>query len=275
MGKTWFITGCSSGLGKTLAQRALLRGHSVVATARNPGQLAELVASAPERCRAVALDVTNAAQNRAAVEEALAVFGAIDVLCPNAGYGMIGGLEECSPEQVERNLATNLLGPMHLFRAALPAMRAARKGHVLAVSAIAALSNHEGFSVYGGAKAGLEGVCEALAIELKPLGIKVTIVLPGPTRTDFASRSLEPGAVPIPDYQQTAGKFAAFLKQIVGKQTGDPVKVADLMIDVTEDPAPPLRLVTGRYAVNRARAKLRSLGAEMDAWEARSLATDF
>jgi NAD(P)-dependent dehydrogenase (short-subunit alcohol dehydrogenase family) len=129
--------------------------------------------------------------------------------------------------------------------------------------------------VYGGAKAGLEGVCEALAIELKPLGIKVTIVLPGPTRTDFASRSLEPGAVPIPDYQQTAGKFAAFLKQIVGKQTGDPVKVADLMIDVTEDPAPPLRLVTGRYAVNRARAKLRSLGAEMDAWEARSLATDF
>lgn len=275
MSKVWFVTGCSSGLGRTLSQRLLARGHRLIATAREPASLTDLLALAPDRCRAVALDVTNPEQIRGAIESAVTAFGRIDVLCSNAGYGLIAALEESSQEQIDRNMRTNLLGPIDLIRAALPHFRRQRSGHILVVSAIAALSNHEGFSIYGGAKAGLEAVCEALAIEVRPLGIKVTIVQPGPTRTDFAGRSLDTPANRIADYEQTSGKFGAFLSSIVGKQTGDPVRVCELMIDATESATPPLRLLTGKFAVNRARAKLAALASEIDSWESRSLAVDY
>lgn len=277
-GAVWFITGCSTGLGRVLAERVLARGGRVVATARKVESLAELVAVDPARVRAVALDVTDAPSIPGVVQQAAQAFGGLDVVCSNAGYGLIAALEECTQEQIERNLATNLLGPIHLMRAVLPVLRSQpteRRGHILVVSAIAALSNHEGFSIYGGAKAGLEGVCEALAIETRPLGIKVSMVLPGPTRTDFIARSLDRPASPMPEYAQTSGKFANLLSSMSGKQTGDPVKVADLMIETTLVPNPPLRLVTGKYAINRARAKLRQLAGDLDAWEARGLATDF
>ena len=275
MARTWFVTGCSSGLGRAIAERVLARGHSICVTARDASTLASLVASAPDRCLAVACDVTEPASIRAAVGACIDRFGRIDVLCSNAGYAIIGGIEEFSDEQIQRNLATNLLGPINLLRAALPTMRAQKSGHLLFVSAIAALSNHEGFSIYGGAKAGLEGLAEAVALDVKHLGIKTTLVLPGPTRTDFIARSLETGANPIDDYAPSAGKFAKFLSGISGKQTGNPVKVADLMIDATESDSPPLRLITGKYATTRAKAKVRSLTAEIEAWEARGMATDF
>lgn len=275
MATTWFVTGCSTGLGRALAERLLARGHHVCATARDPGTLEALVALAPDRCLAHACDVTDAASIRAAVAACVDRFGTIDVLCSNAGYAIIGGIEEFSEEQIQRNLATNLLGPINLLRAVLPVMRANKRGHLMFVSAIAALSNHEGFSIYGGAKAGLEGLAEAVALDVRHLGIKTTLVLPGPTRTDFIARSLETGANPIADYAPSAGKFAKFLSTISGKQTGDPAKVADLMIDATEAEAPPLRLITGKYATSRAKAKVRSLTAEIEAWEARGNATDF
>lgn len=275
MSKVWFITGSSSGIGLALARAALLRGDRVVATARRPESLAQLVALAPDRCCPLPLDVTDAGQCASAVQGAIDRFGQIDVLCSNAGFGIIAALEEHSDEQIERNIATNLLGPLRVIRAALPHLRARRAGHILVVSAIAALANHEGFSVYGGAKAGLEGACEALAIELRPLGVKLTLVLPGPTRTDFIGRSLEGPAHPLPDYDATSTKFARLLAGMNGKQTGDPAKLADLMCAVTDEPQPPMRLICGKYAVNRAKARLRAMSAELETWEARTLATDF
>jgi NAD(P)-dependent dehydrogenase (short-subunit alcohol dehydrogenase family) len=271
----WFITGCSSGLGAAIARAALAAGDHVVATARNEQSLAGLVASAPSRCRAYALDVTNTAQLRDVTQRALGVHGHIDVLVSNAGAGMIAALEECSDEQIARSIATNFVAPLKLIRAVLPAMRARRSGHIMAISAIAALSNHEGFSVYGGAKAGLEAALEALAIEVKPLGIRTSMVLPGPTRTDFIARNLETGASTISDYAPTSGKFGTFLKSISGKQTGDADKVASLVVALSREPSPPLRVVTGKYATIRAKAKLRALGAEIEAWEARAAATDY
>lgn len=275
MSKVWLITGCSSGLGRTLAERALARGHTVVATARRVESLAGLGAEHAERCLTLALDVTDESSVRRGVDACVERFGRLDVVCSNAGYAVIGGIEEFSDEQIARNLDTNLMGPIRLLRAALPVLRRQKSGHLLVVSAIAALSNHEGFSIYGGAKGGLEGVMEAVALDVKPLGIRTTLVLPGPTRTDFIARSLERGATTISDYDATAGKFARLLAGMSGKQTGDPVKVAELMIDATESENPPLRLITGKYALTRAKAKIRSLGAEIEAWEARAAATDY
>lgn len=275
MSKVWLITGCSSGIGREIARHALERGDRVVATARNVESLAGLVSDFGERALPVALDVTDPAQSRHAVDACVAAFGRVDVLCSNAGYGIIAALEEHSDEQLEKNIRTNLIGPLQLIRAALPVMRAQKSGHVVVISAIAALSNHEGFAVYGGAKAGLEGACEALAVELRPLGVKVTMVLPGPTRTDFIGRSLEQGAGKISDYDATSGKFARLLAGMNGKQTGDPAKLAALTVAITDEASPPLRVVTGKYAVARARMKLRSVGAELDAWESRSVATDY
>jgi NAD(P)-dependent dehydrogenase (short-subunit alcohol dehydrogenase family) len=275
MSKVWLITGCSSGLGRTLAERALARGHTVVATARRVESLAGLGGEHANRCLTLALDVTDEASVRRGVDACVERFGRLDVVCSNAGYAVIGGIEEFSDEQIARNLDTNLMGPIRLLRAALPVLRRQKSGHLLVVSAIAALSNHEGFSIYGGAKAGLEGVMEAVALDVKPLGIRTTLVLPGPTRTDFIARSLERGATTISDYDATAGKFARLLAGMSGKQTGDPVKVAELMIDATESENPPLRLITGKYALTRAKAKIRSLGAEIEAWEARAAATDY
>ncbi len=275
MSKVWLITGCSSGIGREIARVALERGDRVVATARNPESLAGLVEGFGERALAVGLDVTDGAQSRHAVDAAVAAFGRLDVVCSCAGYGIIAALEEHSEEQIEKNVTTNFVGPLRLFRAALPVMRAQRSGHLLVISAIAALANHEGFAVYGGAKAGLEGACEALALELRPLGIKVSMVLPGPTRTDFIGRSLEQGASKIADYDGTSGKFARLLAGMNGKQTGDPAKVAALTVALTDEASPPLRVVTGKYAVTRAKLKLKSVNAEVEAWEARGVATDF
>jgi NAD(P)-dependent dehydrogenase (short-subunit alcohol dehydrogenase family) len=273
--QVWFITGCSSGLGRAVAQAALAAGDTVVATARDPRTLDALVAIAPDRCRPYALDITNTQQMRDVVQRALGVHGHIDVLVSNAGAGLIAALEECSDEQIARNIATNLTGPLQLIRAVLPAMRARRSGHVIVISAIAALSNHEGFSVYGGAKAGLEAAMEAVAVEVKPLGIRTTLVLPGPTRTDFISKSLEAGAMTIPDYAPTSGKFGTFLRSISGKQTGSAEKVASLIVELSREATPPLRIVTGKYATQRAKAKLRTLTAEIEAWESRAMPTDF
>jgi NAD(P)-dependent dehydrogenase (short-subunit alcohol dehydrogenase family) len=275
MPQVWFITGCSSGLGASIARAALNAGDSVVATARNAQSLASLVALAPDRCRALTLDVTNTSQMRDAVQTALGVHGHIDVLCSNAGYGMIASLEETTDEQLSRNIATNFIAPLNLVRSVLPAMRARRSGHLLMISAIAALANHEGFSVYGGAKAGLEAAMEAVALEVKPLGIRTTLVLPGPTRTDFIARNLESPQSPIADYAPTSGKFATFLKSISGKQTGDPDKVAKLIVDVTREAQPPMRLITGKYANTRAKSKLRGMQAEIETWESRAAATDY
>ena len=273
--RVWLITGCSSGLGRALASHVLAHGQRVIATARDADTLAELAARHPETCRAFALDVTDSAQVKAVVAQAAEVFGRLDVVVNNAGYGLLGAFEELGTDQIARNFATNFFGALEVIRAALPILRAQGSGHLVNISAAAVISNYAGFSIYGAAKWALEGVSEALALELKPLGIKVTIVQPGPFRTDFIARSLERAGNHLADYDRTSGKFLRLLENMHGKQPGDPGKAAAAILAAVEADAPPLRLVLGKYAHDKVRKKLAATEDELTQWQHAGLPTEF
>jgi NAD(P)-dependent dehydrogenase (short-subunit alcohol dehydrogenase family) len=273
--RVWLITGCSSGLGFALASAALARGQRVIATARQPESLGELAAQYPETCRVLPLDVTDRAQVKSVVAQAAEVFGRLDVVVNNAGYGLVGAFEELSDEQIARNFGTNFFGALEVIRAALPILRAQGSGHIVNISAAAVISNYAGFSIYGATKCALDGVSESLAAELKPLGIKVTIVQPGPFRTDFIARSLERAESHIADYDRTSGKFSRFLEAMAGKQPGDPAKAAQAIIAAVESDTPPLRLILGKYANDKTRKKLADAERERAAWEHIGLPTEF
>ncbi len=273
--RTWFITGCSSGFGRALAERALARGHRVVATARQPEQIVPLTIEYPETCQVIGLDVTVPAAVQAAIAEAAALFDGLDVVVNNAGRGLIGALEELSDDQIERNFDTNFFGALAVIRAALPFLRAQGRGHIVNISAAAVIGNYPGFSIYGAAKWALEGVSESLAAELKPFGIKVTIVQPGPFRTDFIARSLERAEAHIPDYERSSGKFQRVIESMDGKQPGDPTKAAEAIIAAVESETPPLRLVLGKYANDKARRTYAEAEKQRAAWEHVGLPTDF
>ena len=246
-----------------------------MATARQPSALGELAARHPETCRVLALDVTDRAQVKAAVAQAVDAFGRLDVVVNNAGYGVAGAFEELGHEQITRNFDTIFFGALEVIRAALPTLRAQGSGRIVNISAAAVISNYAGFSIYGAAKWALEGVSESLAAELKPLGIKVTIVQPGPFRTDFIGRSLERAESHIADYDRTSGKFLRFLETMEGKQPGDPLKAAEAIIAAVESDSPPLRLVLGKYANDKVRKKLADTERERATWEHVGLPTDF
>lgn len=271
----WFITGCSTGFGRHLVEQALDVGDRVVATARQPEQLADLAARAPDQLRPLALEVTDAAAVRVAVQSAAAVWGRLDVVVNNAGYGLLAAVEETSDAQMERNLATNLLGPLHVMRAALPILRAQRSGHIINLSAAAAIANYAGFGIYGAAKAALEFASESVRAECAPFGVQVTLVEPGPFRTDFIARSLERAANPIADYAATVGKFAGFLERVNGRQPGDPERAAAAIVKLVHDGQAPLRLVLGKYAIDKTRKTFAAREAELKEWEAVGRATDF
>jgi NAD(P)-dependent dehydrogenase (short-subunit alcohol dehydrogenase family) len=273
--KVWLITGCSSGLGRALAEAVSLQGHRVVATARDVSTLGSLAASLPDNVLPLSLDVTQAQQIKAVVQQAVDHFGRIDVLVNNAGYGLIGALEELSDEQIRANMETNFFGPVALLRAVLPMMRAQRSGHIVNVSAAAAINNYPGFSIYGAGKCALEGLSESLAAELKPLGVKVTIVQPGPFRTEFVQRSLQSAACHEADYDRTSGQFAKLIRSMDGKQPGDPAKAADAIIQAIDSDHPPLRLVLGKYAIDKVKKKTASVLEELAAWESVGAATQF
>ena len=273
--RVWFVTGCSSGFGRSLAERVVASGDRLVATARDVASIVDLATSAPDAVRIFALDVADPARIRAVVAEAAQVWGRIDVAVNNAGYGLIGALEECADAQIERNFAVNLTGPLHVMRAVLPVMRAQRSGHIINVSAAAAIANYPGFSVYGGAKRGLEGVSEGVRAEVAPLGIKVTLVRPGPFRTRFVARSLERASGQIADYDATSGKFAQLLVRMDGRQPGDPDRAAAAIVKMVQDGKAPLRLVLGRYAVDKSRKALAAAEAELAEWAPVGVAADF
>lgn len=273
--KTWFITGASSGFGREIAAAAIAQGDQVAVTAREVASVEHFVEDYPLQARAYALDVTRPETILAALEEARRDFGAIHVVVNNAGYGLIGALEECGEEQMWRNVETNLMGPLRVMRAALPLFRAQGGGHFINLGAAAAISNYAGFSVYGGAKAGLELASEAVAAEAAPFGVKVTVVIPGPFRTAFIGRGLERAASARPEYAGTAGKFAAFLEKVDGQQPGDPAAAAQAILKVAEAERPPFRLVLGKYAYQKARRQLDRERAELDAWEGVGLGTDY
>jgi NAD(P)-dependent dehydrogenase (short-subunit alcohol dehydrogenase family) len=273
--RTWFITGCSSGFGRAIAEAALQAGDRVVLTARDVSRIEALATVAPEQALAVALDVTKEDQIQAALEAAIARFGPLDVVVNNAGYGLIGAIEECQPDQIRRCVETNLFGTLNVIRAVLPHLRTQRSGHIVNVSAAAAISNYAGFGVYGAAKAGVEALSESLRAETAHLGLRVTLVEPGPFRTDFIGRSLDPVPQRLPDYDRTSGKFAQFLKVIDGKQPGDPARAAQAIVAMVHAGDPPFRMPLGRYVVKKLRDRAAEMTRLADEQESTAIAADF
>ncbi len=273
--RIWFITGCSSGFGRELAEQVLLTGDRLIATVRKADALDDLRSVYAETLRVVTLDVTDAAQVQEVVAAAAGEWGRLDVVVNNAGYGLLGAVEECSDAQIQRCLDTNLMGPLHVMRAVLPILRAQKSGHLINMSAAATLSNYAGFGIYGGAKAALESISEAVRAEVAPLGIKVTLVVPGPFRTDFISRSLVKADGKITDYEKTCGQFAGFLERINGKQPGDPTKAAAAIVKMIHDGKAPLRLPLGKYVTEKIRKRNANSERELTEWEAIAVATDY
>jgi len=259
---TWFLTGASSGFGRSLAEAILAGGDRLIATARQPSHLADLAGAYPAACEVMALDVTDAVQVREAIASAARLWGHLDVVVNNAGYGLLGAVEECSDDQIRRNFETNFFGPLEVTRAALPILRAQRSGHFVYLSAAAAVSNYAGFGIYGASKWALEGLAESLRAEVTPLGLKVTLVQPGPFRTDFISRSMERAAAPIADYDKTAGKFAQFLAGVDGRQPGDPGRGARLIVEAVKSGRAPFRLPLGAYVVEKLKRKAGAMARE-------------
>jgi NAD(P)-dependent dehydrogenase (short-subunit alcohol dehydrogenase family) len=272
---TWLITGCSTGLGRALAQAVIGAGHNAVVTARDAAAVADLAESAPERVLAVALDVTEPAQVTSAVQQAQQRFEHVDVLVNNAGYGYRAAIEEGDDAEVRTLFETHFFGTVAMIKAVLPDMRARRSGAIVNISSIGAQLTPVGSGYYSAAKAAVEGISGALRGELAPLGISVTIVEPGAFRTDFAGRSLVQAATVIDDYAATAGQRRKENDTMHGNQPGDPVKAGDAIIAAVESPDPPAFLLLGPDALAAYRYKADARTAEISRWEEFTSGTDF
>lgn len=273
--KVWLITGSSTGFGRSLTEAVLKHGYRVVATARKPEQLNDLVEQYQDTAKAFRLDVTDPQNISEVVDFALKTFGQIDVLVNNAGYGAIGTIEEVSDEAIQRQFDTNVFGALKMMRAVLPLMRKQRSGHILNLSSVGGFVSFGATGIYCGTKFALEALSEALSKEVESLGIKVTIVEPGAFRTDFNGRSLAAPEQLIDDYAPITTPFLQWLQEMDGKQPGDPDKAAQAMIKVVESDNPPLRLALGADAVGAIEAKLESVKTELDAWRQVSLDTAY
>jgi NAD(P)-dependent dehydrogenase (short-subunit alcohol dehydrogenase family) len=272
--KVWFITGTSTGLGRALAQEVIADGDRLVATARDTRTLDDLVALAPDRVRALPVDVTDPTAVRLAVDTALKDFGRIDVLVNNAGYALRGALEELSETELRRQFDTNVFGALDVTRAVLPAMRAQRSGCIVQMSSVGGVLATLGGTAYAGTKFALEGLSEGLAAEVAHLGIHVLIVEPGPFRTDFTGRSVR-WADPIDDYRSALDPAKEQFLAMHGTQPGDPARAARAVITATRMDDPPLRLPLGANAVDRIRERLQQRLREVDTVEPLGRPTDF
>jgi NAD(P)-dependent dehydrogenase (short-subunit alcohol dehydrogenase family) len=267
----WFITGAARGIGAHTVQAALAAGHNVVATARNHRN----IPTAHDRLLALDLDVTNAAQAHTAVQAAVARFGRIDVLVNNAGYGQLGLFEESTPADAQAQFDTNVFGLFHVTRAVLPVMRQQRAGRVLNISSIAGMRGRSGTALYSASKFAVEGFSEALAQEVEPFGIFVTIVEPGAFRTDFLDgQSMRTGSQPLADYATQSAQVAEGFAARNHQQPGDPVRLAAVLLQLAAHPAPPLRFAAGSDAVAVIGAKMEALRGELESWRGVSVTTD-
>jgi NAD(P)-dependent dehydrogenase (short-subunit alcohol dehydrogenase family) len=269
----WLITGCSTGLGRDLARAVLRHGYRLVATARDPSSLADFASR--DDVLIAALDVTVPEMIGETIRQAEARFGSIDVVVNNAGYGYLAALEEGEDAEIRALFETNVFGLAAVTKAVLPGMRARRRGHVVNISSMGGIIGFPGIGYYNATKFAVEGLSEALAKECAPLGIRVTIVEPGPFRTDWAGRSLRTPAVAIDDYATTAGARRAATRGYSGTQPGDPVRAAEAIVAAVDAPTPPLHLVLGRPAYDQVSAKLKAFSAELEQWRDVSLATDY
>jgi NAD(P)-dependent dehydrogenase (short-subunit alcohol dehydrogenase family) len=272
---TWLITGCSTGIGRALAEAVLERGDNAVVTARDAASVRDIAASYPDTALALSLDVTDRAQVTQAVRRAEQRFGGVDVLVNNAGYGYRAAVEEGDDADVQLLFATNLFGPVSLIKAVLPGMRSRRNGAIVNISSIGALRCPPGSGYYSASKAALEAVSGSLRKEVEPLGIKVIAVEPGGFRTDFAGRSLTQSATAIDDYAGTAGQRRKENDTAHGTQPGDPARAAQAIIEVVAAPRPPSLLLLGRDAVATATEVLDAQRAEVEEWRELSTSTDF
>jgi NAD(P)-dependent dehydrogenase (short-subunit alcohol dehydrogenase family) len=269
--RVWFITGCSSGFGRAVAEAALARGDTVIGTLRKPEQCAEFECLAPGRSFAEELDVRDPARIDAAVAAAVSRCDRIDVVFNNAGYGMLGAIEETSLDEAREIFATNFFGTYNVTRAILPQLRRQGGGHVLNMSSGAGIGAFPGVGVYSATKFAVEGLSEALAAEVAPFGIRVTIVEPGAFMTGFASTI--PVETSLEAYAGLRSALAAGMLQWYGAQAGDPKRAAAAILRIVDEPQPPLRLVLGADALAGVRAKIDSLRANVDAWEPLTLST--
>jgi NAD(P)-dependent dehydrogenase (short-subunit alcohol dehydrogenase family) len=272
--KVWFITGASRGFGLEVARAALARGDRVVATARRP-EAVEAALGRHDDLLSVGLDVTDEAQAVAAADAAIARFGRIDVLVNNAGYGLLGAVEEASAPEVERQFATNVFGVLNVTRAVLPHMRRARRGHVINISSIGGYAAYAGWGVYGATKFAVEGLTEALAYELAPLGIHATVVEPGFFRTDFLDQgSLVTTAAEHADYAATVGEMRALMASANHRQPGDPKKFATALLVLADSAEPPVRLPLGTDTLAKIAEKNRFVERELEEWKEVAVSTD-
>jgi NAD(P)-dependent dehydrogenase (short-subunit alcohol dehydrogenase family) len=271
----WFITGCSTGLGRALAERVLEHGHRAVVTARNVDQIRDIAATYADSALAVALDVNNSKQVDDVIAQTDRTFGRIDVLVNNAGYGYLAAIEEGEEQDIRDMFETNFFSLAALIRKVLPGMRARGKGHIVNISSVGGLLGGPGAGYYNSTKFALEGLTEALALEVEAFGIHVTAIEPGPFRTDWAGRSITLAKNPIAAYADTAIARRAQITGRSGAQPGDPVRAADAIIKVVESPDPPRNLILGKNGLDRVRAKLTALMQSIDDWEDVTLSADY
>jgi NAD(P)-dependent dehydrogenase (short-subunit alcohol dehydrogenase family) len=272
---TWLITGCSSGLGRALADAVIGAGHNAVVTARNVSSVVDLSDASPARVLAVALDVTKPEQVASAVQQAEQRFGGVDVLVNNAGYGYRSAVEEGDDADIRTLFETHFFGTVAMIKAVLPGMRGRRSGAIVNISSIGAQLTPVGSGYYSAAKAAIEGLSGALRGELAPLGISVTVVEPGAFRTDFAGRSLAESATVIDDYAATAGQRRKEHDTMHGNQPGDPAKAGAAIMAAVESAEPPAFLLLGADALAAYRYVADGRAKEIANWERLTTSTDF
>jgi len=263
--KIWLITGVSSGLGKALAEATIKSGDFVIATFRKQTQVDSFKEKHGKSAKAILLDVTDLEGIDKAVSQIQEELGRIDVLVNNAGIGFVGAIEEAAIEDVRKVFEANFFGALKLTQAALPIMREQKSGHIVQISSHAGVKATPGFGIYNASKFALEGFSEALAQEVKPLGIKLTLVEPGPFRTKFAGSSLHTADKIIEDYAETAGAFRSKLESVHGKQEGDPVKAAQIIVEYVNSDKERLRLPLGTIPIKTIGMKISSLTADLEA----------
>ncbi|EJG03190.1 oxidoreductase [Flavobacterium sp. F52] len=273
--KIWFITGASRGFGFDITKAVLESGDKVVATVRNnPEQLAAVFDNNPNLLPVV-LDITNEENAKQAAEKAVAEFGSIDVLVNNAGYGILAGVEEATDKEARQNYEVNVFGTLNMIRSVLPQMRRQKSGHIINISSIGGLFGFIGWGVYGSTKFAVEGITEALAQELAPLGIHATVVAPGFFRTDFLDKSsLVKTENEIEDYSETVGAMRQFAAGANKNQPGDPKKLAQAFIRLAASEKPPVHLPLGTDTYNQFYAKMKAYSEEMEQWKDIVTSTD-
>ncbi|KIA96403.1 short-chain dehydrogenase [Pedobacter kyungheensis] len=273
--KVWFITGASKGLGLSLVHQLLKAGQYVAATSRNIDELKRAVATDSKKFLPLAVNLSDEQSVEKAIKETITQFERIDVIINNAGYGIGGSIEELSDAETRNSFDVNVFGTLNVIRKVSPYLRAQRSGHIINISSIAGITGASGWAIYAAAKAAVISLSEILAEDLKDFGIKVTVVAPGAFRTSFLTAdSLNLAANPIADYEGVREIHARYLK-MDGQQIGDPEKAAAAMISLASMPNPPLHLLLGKDAFDRATTKLEALSKEINDWKPISISTDF